>query len=66
MAETTVIYYTDNSIDEKLMKFCQKNILEAAQGKPIISVSQKPIDFGENICVGEIGRSHLNLYKQEC
>jgi len=64
MVDTTIVYYTDNFIDEKLFRFCQKNILEAADGKPIISVSQKPIDFGENICVGDIGRSHLSLYKQ--
>jgi len=27
-------------------------------------VSQKPIDFGENICVGQIGQSAYNCYKQ--
>jgi hypothetical protein len=64
MAETTIIYYTDNTLEEGLLKFCQKKLLEAADGKRIISISQKPIDFGENICVGDIGRSHLNLYKQ--
>jgi hypothetical protein len=31
---------------------------------PIISVSQKPIELGTNICVGEIGRSWISLYKQ--
>lgn len=30
----------------------------------IISVSQKPISFGHNVCVGEIGRSWMSLYKQ--
>ncbi len=64
MAETTIVYYTDNFLDEKLMALCQKNILESADGKPIISVSQKPIDFGENVCVGDIGRSHLSIFKQ--
>ena len=43
---------------------CQKHLLCSANGHPIISVSQQPIDFGENICVGDIGRSWLSLYKQ--
>ena len=29
-----------------------------------MSVSQQPIDFGENVCVGKIGRSWLSLYRQ--
>ena len=31
---------------------------------PIISVSQKPMDLGQNICVGDIGLSYLSEYKQ--
>ena len=31
---------------------------------PIISVSQKPIDFGENICVGDVGTSGFNMFRQ--
>jgi hypothetical protein len=31
---------------------------------PIISVTQKPVNLGQNICVGEIGQSYYNLYKQ--
>lgn len=32
---------------------------------PLISVSQKPLEgFGKNICVGEIGQSYYNCYKQ--
>lgn len=39
-------------------------MLKVAGDYPIISVSQKPMDFGKNICVGEIGKSVRNLYKQ--
>lgn len=60
----TIIYYTDNKLDETLAKRCREKLVEAAEGTPIISVSQKPIDLGINICVGEIGSSWLNLYKQ--
>jgi hypothetical protein len=31
---------------------------------PIVSVTQEPVDLGDNICVGKIGSSWLNLYKQ--
>ena len=62
--DINLIYYTDNCLDETIANFCRKNILEAADGKPIISVSQKPLDFGENICVGDIGRNHLSIFKQ--
>jgi hypothetical protein len=42
----------------------QEQILESINGLPLISISQKPINFGENICVGDIGQSHLNIYRQ--
>ncbi len=31
---------------------------------PIVSVSQKPIDLGKNICVGEVGACDFNLFRQ--
>jgi hypothetical protein len=62
--DRTIIYFTDNSLDEKLAEVCRKQLLKSADGIPIISVSQKPLDFGKNICVGDIGRSHLSLFKQ--
>lgn len=62
--KTTIVYYTDNSLDAELMRFCHAKLLEAANGKRIISVSQQPLNFGDNICVGDIGRSHLSLFKQ--
>jgi len=61
---TTIIYYSDNKLDPLLFRKCQENIAWAADGKPIISVTQKPVDLGTNICVGEIGSSWVNLYKQ--
>lgn len=64
MVTTSIVYYTDNFLDEPLATICRERLKEAADGKPIISVSQKPLDFGENICVGEIGRSHLSIFKQ--
>ena len=60
----TVIYLTDNSLSPEIMLRCQELLLDASRGIPIVSVSQEPLEFGENVCVGKIGRSWLNLYKQ--
>jgi hypothetical protein len=60
----TIIYLTDNTLDDTLMELCQRILLREAGDLPIVSVSQKPIDFGLNLCVGDIGRNWLSLYKQ--
>lgn len=59
----SIIYYTSNREDESFEKKIRDNILKQTN-LPIISVSQKPIDFGKNICVGDIGMSYLNEWKQ--
>ncbi len=60
----TIIYLTDNTLDETLAEACRKHLSNAAREIPIVSVSQKPLSFGENICVGELGRSWMSLYAQ--
>lgn len=62
--DTTIIYYTDNALDPEIAGKCMDLLVHAADGTPIISVSQKPVELGENVCVGDIGRSWLSLYKQ--
>ena len=58
-----ILYYSENKLDgTKLNDLCRKTIL--ASGLPIISVTQKPIDFGRNIKFRGRGRSHSFLYKQ--
>lgn len=64
MTNTTVIYITDNNLNQDIFEMCQRNILWATKGLRLISVSQKPIDFGENICVGPLERSSLSINKQ--
>lgn len=60
----TIIYYTGNYLKPELEKIAQYYLLRAVEKKKIISVSQKPIDFGDNICVGNIGKSHHSLFYQ--
>ena len=64
MNDLTVIYYTSNRENESFEKNIQKTLLENSNGLPIISVSQKPIDLGENICVGDVGISEINCRRQ--
>jgi len=64
MNNISLIYYTANLAHDYFAKNVRDRLIEDAQGKPIISVSQKPIDFGENIYAeGFIPCLH-NVYKQ--
>jgi len=62
--DTTIIYYSANREHPSFERQIVKNILEQAQGLPIISVTQKPMDFGKNICVGERFPCYANAFKQ--
>lgn len=66
MNDLTLLYYTANTIEDYLGENVRKHLLKVNNGKyPIVSISQKPLKFGdENICVGEIGKSYYNCYKQ--
>jgi hypothetical protein len=61
---STIIYYTSNREDERFERVIRKQILRAAGDLPIISVSQKSINFGINICVGDVGISNQNAHRQ--
>jgi len=62
-----ILYYTDNSLDNKLLGIVVKDNLRkisADLGVGIISVTQKPIVFGKNICVGEKPRNQISMMEQ--
>ncbi len=63
-----IVYYTDGSFDASHPKEAQQvrdRLVDVADGIPIVCVSQTPLDFGEKqVCVGEIGSSHLSMFKQ--
>lgn len=59
----TILYYTSNAENEVFEKKIRDNIVKQSD-LPIISVSQKPIDFGNNICVSEVGKSYFNEWRQ--
>ena len=60
----TILYYTSNRESPEFEKRIQDNILKVSGGIPIISISQKPIKFGKNICVGDVGTSGFNMFRQ--
>ena len=61
----TILYYTSNMEDEGFENRVRKTLLENCGELPIISISQKPIDLGENICVGDdIGVTGFNMFRQ--
>lgn len=60
----TIIYYTHSQEDPVLESNIRKRLLEVSGDLPIISVSQKPLEFGKNICVGDVGVNDDNLWRQ--
>lgn len=55
--------YTANHISDYFMANTQKYLLEATHNYPLISVSHKPMDLGQNIVV-DLPRTHFNIYHQ--
>lgn len=64
MTDTTIISLIDNNMDPDLWELCKDYLIWAAEDIPIISVSQKPVDLGTNICVGNIGRTMESVWMQ--
>lgn len=60
----TIIYYTSNHEDPKFEARIRENLLKVCGDLPIVSVSQKPIKLGKNICVGDVGTSGYNMFRQ--
>lgn len=57
----SIIYYTDNRLSEPIFSIVQEQILKS--GLPIVSISLKPIDFGENIVL-DLSPGYLTMVKQ--
>lgn len=65
MNDATIVYCSSNMEHPLFEQRIRDTILKNSGGLPIISVTQKPIDFGTNICVGDdIGVSGFNFFRQ--
>jgi hypothetical protein len=62
--DLTIIHYTANLINGYFANAVREHLLKTVGDIPIISISHRPINFGKNICVGDIGISTYNIYKQ--
>jgi glycosyltransferase involved in cell wall biosynthesis len=56
-----IVYYTDNQLDNNILLSCQKQLEKS--GLPIVSVSLKPLEFGDNIVL-DLERGYLTMFKQ--
>lgn len=62
--DLTVIYYTANVISDHFARQIQSTLLHAIAGRPLISVSLKPLEgFGYNYVL-DLPHHHLSIYKQ--
>ncbi len=59
----TVIYYTANMLKEDFAQKVRNELLKSIGDLPLISISKKPLKFGENILDLEPDRSVINVYK---
>ncbi len=59
-----IIYLTSNRENPIFEEKIQVDLLTKCGDIPIVSVSQKPIDLGKNICVGDVGVSGFNFIRQ--
>lgn len=64
MNDLTVCYYSCNREDPAFEARIQHTLLDTIGDMPVISVTHKPIDFGHNICVGDVGVSAHNAWRQ--
>lgn len=65
-ANCTVLYYSSNREPEPFASKIREDLQLKIDlfGFPLISVTQEPIDFGINVCVGIRGPSYPNLVRQ--
>ena len=64
MPDTTVVYYTSNRENPEFERRILETLVENMGDLPLITVSHKPMPLGNNICVGDVGRSGYNAWRQ--
>jgi hypothetical protein len=58
-----IVYYTENRLDPVILRAVQEQLKRCANGHQVVSVSLKPIDFGENVVL-HLERGYLTMFKQ--
>jgi hypothetical protein len=62
--DLTIISYTDNSLPFWLRNRCRQELVKAAEGKRIITVSQQPLPWDDVIVLQGLPRCHHSLFTQ--
>ena len=64
--DTTIVYYSSSVAPTRMRDLCLEQLFKVTAGLPIITVTQQPmaVEGQTNICVGPIGISFYNCYKQ--
>jgi hypothetical protein len=63
MLNRTIVYYSASREDEFEDKIVER-IMRVSGELPVISVSQKPMNFGTNICVGKMEHCYKSAFRQ--
>lgn len=58
-----IVYYTENRCREPIFSAVQEQLKRVTNGHQIVSVSLKPIDFGENFVLG-LERGYVTMFRQ--
>lgn len=62
-ASIGIVYYTDNRLDPRIMDAVQRQITKNLNGHQLVSVSLKPLAFGDNVVLG-LQRGFLAMAQQ--
>jgi hypothetical protein len=62
--DATIIYYSSNREPWAFEKRVIHDMQKKSNGLPVVSVTQNPISLGKNICVGDVGTSGFNMFRQ--
>jgi hypothetical protein len=64
MNDITILYYSSNKERPEFEQRIKDDLLSKCGDIPIISITQKPINLGTNICIGDVGASGFNMFRQ--
>lgn len=63
MGKTGIVYYTDNRLSEDIDAAVKRQLQKCCNGHVLVSVSLKPIKFGNNIVL-DAQRGYLTMFQQ--
>jgi len=64
VSDLTVIYYSSNREGPHFEGRVRRTLRRAIENLPVIAVTQKEVNFGRNICIGDVGASLENMLHQ--